>query len=95
MDGTYRGLRCGNDFNLTVQGFSQAIPTETESALNREHGNQKHDDQDHKKDPHRHENTITESRVIGNRNRCATVRTLLQLIVKLPVALRTLPSLHT
>ena len=91
MDGAYRGLRGGNDFNLTVQGFSQAIPTETESALNREHGNQKHDDQDHKKDPHRNKNPASaESRVIGNRNRRAAVRTLLQLMLKLLFALSTL-----
>ena len=72
MDGAHRWFHCRNGIDLTVQVFSQTAAAK--SSLNREHGNQKHDDQDHKKYSHRHENTVSEPRVIDNRNGSATVR---------------------
>ena len=92
MDGPHRGLRRGNDFDFTVQGLAQTVPTE--GSLNCEHGNQEHDDQDHKKNPYHHENPTAEAWVIGNRNRGTAVRTLFQLRVKLPFTLSTPKRFH-
>ena len=92
MDGSHRGFRGRNDFDLTVQGLAQTVPTE--GVLNSEHGNQEYDNQDHKKNPHHHENSTAKARIIGNRNRDPAVRALFQLMIKLLFALRTLNRFH-